>query len=162
MLVNRSVPSYPKIPRPDCLLLRGVAAHPRESWLLRRENGVIPNGFDLEKIKPDPDARASVRQELGIPLDAPLIGIAARFHPQKDHRNFVRAAARLHKQNVHIHFLLCGLDITWQNSQLSGWIETAGIRDCCHLLGVRQDMTRLFAGWILPPLLLSAVKPFPW
>src|SRR6267154_4382029 len=42
---------------------------------------VIPNGFDLEKIKPDPDARASVRQELGIPLDAPLIGIAARFHP---------------------------------------------------------------------------------
>src|SRR6266849_2245105 len=56
---------------------------------------VIPNGFDLEQAKPDPDARASIRQELGIPVDAPLIGIAARFHPLQDHFNFVRAAARL-------------------------------------------------------------------
>ena len=122
---------------------------------------VIPNGFDLEKIKPDPDARASVRQELGIPLDAPLIGIAARFHPQKDHRNFVRAAARLHKQMSDIHFLLCGLDITWQNSQLAGWIETAGIRDCCHLLGVRQDMTRLFAGMDIATTASLGGEAFP-
>src|SRR6266436_3639014 len=107
---------------------------------------VIPNGFDLEKIKPDPDARASVRQELGIPLDAPLVGIAARFHPQKDHRNFVRAAARLHKQMPDVHFLLCGLDINWQNTRLAGWIEAAGIRDRCHLLGLRRDVSRLFAG----------------
>ncbi len=122
---------------------------------------VIPNGFDLEKIKPDPDARASVRQELGIPLDAPLVGIAARFHPQKDHRNFVRAAARLHKQMSDIHFLLCGLDITWQNSQLAGWIETAGIRDCCHLLGVRQDMTRLFAGMDIATTASLGGEAFP-
>ena len=122
---------------------------------------VIPNGFDLEQAKPDPDARASVRQELGIPLDAPLIGIAARFHPQKDHRNFVRAAARLHKQMSDIHFLLCGLDITWQNSQLAGWIETAGIRDCCHLLGVRQDMTRLFAGMDIATTASLGGEAFP-
>jgi len=107
---------------------------------------VIPNGVDLEQVKPDPAARASVREELGIPADVHLIGIAARFHPLKDHFNFVRAAARLHRQMPEIHFLLCGLDITWQNSQLAGWIEAAGIRDCCHLLGVRHDMSRLFAG----------------
>src|SRR5258708_26685253 len=34
---------------------------------------VIPNGFDLEQVKPDPDAPASIRQDLAIPLDAPLI-----------------------------------------------------------------------------------------
>jgi glycosyltransferase involved in cell wall biosynthesis len=107
---------------------------------------VIPNGFDLEQVKPDPAARASVRQELGIPADALLIGIAARFHPHKDHRNFVQAAARLHKRIPEIRFVLCGLDITLQNSQLAGWIEDAGIRDCCHLLGLRKDMSRLFAG----------------
>src|SRR5258707_15164113 len=107
---------------------------------------VVPNGFDLEQVKPDPAARVSVREELGIPADALVIGIAARFHPQKDHRNFVRAAARLHKQMPDVHFLLCGLDITWQNSRLAGWIEAAGIRDCCHLLGLRHDMSRLFSG----------------
>jgi len=44
---------------------------------------LIPNGFDLNQVKPDPTARVSVRQELGIPTDALLIGIAARFHPLK-------------------------------------------------------------------------------
>jgi len=40
------------------------------------------HGFDLEQVKPDPTARVSVREELGIPADALLIGIAARFHPK--------------------------------------------------------------------------------
>jgi glycosyltransferase involved in cell wall biosynthesis len=106
---------------------------------------VIPNGFDVEQVKPDSGARTCVREELGIPTDSLLIGIAARFHPLKDHCNFVRAAARLHKQMPEVHFLLCGLDITWKNSQLVGWIEAAGIRNRCHLLGVRQDISRLFA-----------------
>jgi glycosyltransferase involved in cell wall biosynthesis len=106
---------------------------------------VVPNGFDLEEIKPDPVARASVREELSIPPDAIVIGIAARFHPYKDHHNFIRAAARLRKQMPEVHFLLCGRDITWQNSQLARWIEAAGIRDRCQLLGVRRDMSRLFA-----------------
>jgi glycosyltransferase involved in cell wall biosynthesis len=107
---------------------------------------VIPNGFDVQQVKPDPTARASLREEIGVPADAILIGMAARFHPHKDHGNFIRAAARLHKQMPDIHFLLCGLAIIWQNSQLAKWIEEAGIRDCCHLLGVRRDMCRLFAG----------------
>jgi len=106
---------------------------------------VIPNGFDLDQIKPDPTARASVRQELGIPADAPLIGIAARFHPLKDHRNFLWAAARLREQVPEAHFVLCGLNVNWQNAQLADWIDAAGIRENCHLLGVRQDMPRLFA-----------------
>jgi len=87
-----------------------------------------------------------VRRELDIPKDAPLIGMAARFHPLKDHLNFVQAAAHLHKQIPEVHFLLCGIDITWQNSPLARWIDEAGIRDRCHLLGLRQDMPRLFAG----------------
>ena len=107
---------------------------------------VIPNGFDLQQAKPDPSARTSLREELGIPADALLIGMAARFHPHKDHCNFVQAAARLHERKPEIHFLLCGMHVTWQNSQLAGWIEAAGIRDCCHLLGPRRDMARLFGG----------------
>jgi glycosyltransferase involved in cell wall biosynthesis len=107
---------------------------------------VIPNGFDLDHAKPDPAAAVSLREELGVPGDAILIGIAARFHPHKDHGNFVQAAALLHKQLPEVHFLLCGLDVTWQNPHLTEWIQTAGLGGYCHLLGVRQDMPRLFAG----------------
>jgi glycosyltransferase involved in cell wall biosynthesis len=106
---------------------------------------VIPNGFDLEQVKPSLSARASVRQELGIPGNALLIGMAARFHPYKDHRNFVSAAELLGKELPDVHFLLCGMDVGWQNSQLAEWVESAGIRDRCHLLGQREDVTRLFA-----------------
>jgi glycosyltransferase involved in cell wall biosynthesis len=106
---------------------------------------VIPNGFDLEQVKPSASARVSVREELGIPRNAPLIGMAARFHPHKDHRNFVRAAELLCKQIPNVHFLLCGMDVGWQNSRLAGWIESAGIREHCHLLGQRGDVSRLFA-----------------
>jgi glycosyltransferase involved in cell wall biosynthesis len=146
MLVNRA-----------CAILSGglparIACCSEASLRIHKELGyasdkleLIPNGVDLEQIKPDPAARASVREELGIPSDTILIGIAARFHPLKDHSNFVRAAARLHQQMPEAHFLLCGLNITWQNSQLTEWIETAGIRHRCHLLGVRHDMSRLFA-----------------
>lgn len=121
---------------------------------------VIPNGFDLEQMKPDPSARRSMCEELDIPADSPLIGIAARFHPYKDYRNFIRAAARLHAQIPQSHFLLCGDSITWQTSELAEWIEAAGIRGCCHLLGVRQDMPRLFAGMDISTT-SSLVEAFP-
>jgi glycosyltransferase involved in cell wall biosynthesis len=106
---------------------------------------VITNGFDLALFGPDPAARQSVRRELGIPEEAPLIGVVARFHPDKDHRNFVQAAARLHACVPESHFLLCGDGITWENPELARWIEAAGIRDKCHLLGRREDIPRLTA-----------------
>jgi len=110
-----------------------------------RKMCVIPNGFDLDVFKPDPPARRTVRAELGIPEDTLLIGMFARFHAQKDHRNFVEAAALLHTRHPNIHFLICGDGITWENRVLSGWIVTAGIHEHCHLLGPREDIPRLTA-----------------
>lgn len=122
---------------------------------------VVANGFDLDEVKPDPAARLSFREEIAVPPDSLLIGMAARFHPQKDHRNFVLAAARLHKQMPETHFVLCGLNVTWQNSQLAGWVEGAGIRDRCHLLGVRQDMPRFFAGVDIATTASCSGEAFP-
>jgi len=147
MLVNRACASLSrKIPaRIVCCSEASVQLHKALGYAHDKLE-VIPNGFDLRQLRPDPTTRVSLRDELGLPADAPLVGLAARFHPHKDHRNFIRAAALLHEQKPKVHFVLCGLDITWQNSQLAGWIEAAGLSGFCHLLGVRQDMPRLFAG----------------
>lgn len=147
MLVNRACAFLSrKFPaRIVCCSEASLHIHKSTSYAAEKLE-VIPNGFDLEQVKPDPTARAAIREELGIPADRILIGIAARFHPHKDHRNFVEAAARLHKQMPEVHFLLCGMDITWQNSELAGWIKSAGISNCCHLLGPRKDMSRILAG----------------
>jgi glycosyltransferase involved in cell wall biosynthesis len=122
---------------------------------------VIPNGFDLAVFRADPAARRSVRQELGIPEEAPLIGLVARFHPQKDHCDFVQAAARFHACVPESHFLLCGDGITWRNPELAGWIEAAGIQSQCHLLGRREDIPRLMAALDIASTAASYGEAFP-
>lgn len=107
---------------------------------------VLPNGFDLSLFKPDATARMSVRDELKLPPDTPLIGLVARFDPQKDHAAFVKAARHLHNAGFHAHFLLCGDGIDAQNSELTGWIKAAELTPCFHLLGRREDIPRLTAG----------------
>src|SRR5260370_28471785 len=83
---------------------------------------VIPNGLDVHEFKADPSARLSVRQELGIGAAVIVIGRAARFHPLKDHRNFIKAATRLRAMIPEVHFVLCGIDVNYQTPELSKWI----------------------------------------
>jgi glycosyltransferase involved in cell wall biosynthesis len=108
---------------------------------------VIPNGFDLSQFRRNREARSSVKHELGIPEEARLVGIAARFHPLKGYRYFIEAAARLCACMPDVHFLLCGRDVDPNNRELAGWIDEAGNRlsGRCHLLGIRQDMPRFFS-----------------
>jgi glycosyltransferase involved in cell wall biosynthesis len=121
---------------------------------------VFPNGFDLARFAPSAEARVSVRSELGIGQEAPLVGLVARFHPQKDHRSFIQAAALFRACAPGSHFLLCGDGITWDNPPLVGWIEVTGIRDCCHLLGRREDVPRLMAALDIGSIASSA-EAFP-
>jgi len=106
---------------------------------------VIPNGFDLRSFHPDPEARQSVRRELGLTPSTPLVGLVARFDTEKDHRTFVQAAARLHAVMPEVHFLLCGQDVDPKNPLLAAWLASAGIQSRCHLLGPRDDVPRLTA-----------------
>ncbi|GIW04821.1 MAG: glycosyl transferase [Thermomicrobiales bacterium] len=106
---------------------------------------VIPNGFDLDEFRPDPAARIAVREELGLSPQTRLVGLIARFHPQKDHRTFIEAAGRLCAWRDDVHVLLAGGRLDWDNTELVRWIDEAGIRNRCHLLGRRTDISRIQA-----------------
>jgi glycosyltransferase involved in cell wall biosynthesis len=108
---------------------------------------VIPNAFDLGAFKPDPTARAAVRRELGLRPDAFLIGLVARYDPQKDHQNFIRAARILSTERPHVHFALVGTGNAPGNAELMALIIAAGIQDRTHLLGPRDDVARLNAAF---------------
>ena len=90
---------------------------------------VIPNGFDLEAFAPDPAAREAVREELGIPRDARVVGMVARYHPTKDFRNFAQAAGLAREADPGLWFLLCGEGVTGDNAELTGWLREAGASD---------------------------------
>lgn len=111
----------------------------------------IPNGYDVETFKPDVQTRRIVRQEWDIPEHATVIGMVARFHPQKDHRNLLQAAKILLRQRQDVCFVLCGQDITWDNRAL-----TEGIDRTAHshfrLIGPRDDIHRVTAAFDIATL----------
>lgn len=121
---------------------------------------LIPNGFDVEGFRPDSDARVSARTELGIGENHPVIGLVARFDPQKDHRTFINAASILRAWFPSARFVLCGDGVTWGNQELARWVDEAGIRDCVYLLGRRDDIPRLLNAFDLATL-SSVGEGFP-
>lgn len=106
---------------------------------------VIPNGFDLARFVPDAEARATVRSELGLVADTPLVGLIARFDSQKNHFGFVEAAAQVHAQRPDVHFILAGTDVDAANTRLNTAIAAKCLQAHMHLLGRREDVPRLMA-----------------
>jgi glycosyltransferase involved in cell wall biosynthesis len=107
---------------------------------------VIPNGIDTSVFRPDPVARAEVRRELEVVDGEVLIGMAARFDPQKDHLTFVNAAGLLAADRPEVRFVLCGDGVDTQNATLMDWLRAAKVGDRCRLLGRRDDMPRVHTG----------------
>ena len=57
---------------------------------------IVPPGVDTARFRPlDAAERASVRRELGLPVDAPLVVSVSRLVPRKGMATLIRAAARL-------------------------------------------------------------------
>jgi glycosyltransferase involved in cell wall biosynthesis len=108
---------------------------------------VIPNAIDVEAFGPDPAAGITIREELGIPANAQVIGLAARFHPHKDHQTFFQAAELLRQDFPEVHFVLCGDGVTEQNLDVRAMRDAAKLAGRCHLLGARNDMRAMFAAW---------------
>lgn len=107
---------------------------------------VIPNGIDTDLFQPlVPDERAAVRAGLGVPPDAPLIGLIARFHPQKDHATFLQAAALAARAHPDLRVLLAGRDTGPENATLRALVDAAGLTGRVLLLGERRDVPRLTA-----------------
>jgi Glycosyltransferase len=105
---------------------------------------VIPNGFDVDRFRPDPDARRALRAELQMEDSTPLVGLVARYHVAKGHDTFLKTAKNLVASGSKAHFLLAGPFIDTSNSRLSAMIDECGLRDRVHLIGERADIERIY------------------
>ena len=106
---------------------------------------VIPNGFDLVRFRPDPGARAELRTELGVPAEAPLLGLVARLDPQKDVGTFIQAAQQVQAARPDSRLLMCGQGLHADNRELTARIADSGLGESTSLLGRRSDTPRVFA-----------------
>ena len=99
----------------------------------------LPNGFDVERFRPDADARARIRASLGIPQEAIVAGLLARFHPSKDHRTFLEAVRLVNRPDM--HYLFAGRDTEQLPALAAEVVPQARI----HVLGERHDIPELTA-----------------
>lgn len=108
---------------------------------------IIPNGFDTERFRPSAVVGAEVRAELGIGAGTLVVGMIGRFHPMKDHTNFLRAGALLASKMPGVQLVLAGPGVTRENKELTALLERLQLGAEVSLLGERRDPERLLTAF---------------
>jgi glycosyltransferase involved in cell wall biosynthesis len=122
---------------------------------------VIPNGIDINHFRRCDALRRENRALLGIDPDRPLVGMMARYDPQKDHENFLIAASIVSRDLPQVRFLLCGRGCGPDNRVLAERIGTLGLDGRVMLLGERADIVELMNALDLNVLTSSYGEAFP-
>ncbi len=104
---------------------------------------LIRSAIPLADFDPERVDRTTIRQELGIPLNVPVLGNVGRFSPQKNPLDWVRVAAKVAQAIPACHFLLVG------DGPLRGEVErqlkTDGLENHFILTGIRRDIPRMMS-----------------
>lgn len=111
---------------------------------------VIRNGIDLDRFDAAAAGETSIRRELGIGVDVPLISTIARLCPTKGFEDAIDAMAIIAAARPDAHQIVAGEEMVSRNGELSpGWKYRAaleqraralGIADRVHFLGYRTDV----------------------
>ncbi len=114
---------------------------------------VIPNGFDLPDAVPQ---RAD-----GSRYRGKRVGIAARYHPQKDHETFFRAAAAVARTHQDAVFIAAGRGMDSENASVRALAVRSGLSDAqLDLMGEVSDMSDFYRNIDLL-VLSSRTEGFP-
>ncbi len=133
--------------RPDLVVVNSEAG--RRDYLADGARparlAVVPNGIDLARFRPHPEARNSVRADWGIDATAPLIGMMARIDPMKGHDVFLEAAALSLKQRPDLRFVCIGAGAPALSARLRSQAESLGLGDSVVWAGERDDVAEVLS-----------------
>ena len=146
-----------RLPRAIVYNSRISAAQHQALGFDARRSVVIPNGFDTRRFRPQPEGKARLCRELGIDPAHTVIGMIARDHPMKDPGNLVRAVALLQARGcAAVHLVMIGDGLDEAHPELRALVREAGLGARVALLGERNDVPALAAGFDI------AVLPSAW
>src|SRR5207249_4255820 len=97
----------------------------------------IPNGVDILRFRPDLEARAQLRNMLGIGDRFAWLAVG-RFETAKDHLMLTRAFSQLCEQRSEAVLLLIGQGIL--EDQIREATVSLGLSERVYFLGVRRDI----------------------
>jgi glycosyltransferase involved in cell wall biosynthesis len=105
---------------------------------------VVPLGVDPTRFKPDFTARRKVREQLGLPEEAFVVGMMAPFQPEYDYPTLLKAVGELIKTNPNIAVLLAGHGVQKGNAPLMALVGGGTLGTRTQLLGEWSDMASFF------------------
>src|SRR3954471_508890 len=80
----------------------GTRRSVREVGVPAEKVAVVPNVMRSDELAFSAEGRRRVRERLGIPADAFVVGCISRFHPKKRNDVVIEATARLGKGDAHL------------------------------------------------------------
>jgi len=109
--------------------------HAAQAWWNPEAITVLYNGVDLQEFSPQPQIRDSVRERLGIPKDAIVVGSVGRIVPLKDFATLLKAVEVLVPETPNIYVVLVGSgsevfrlqDYVANSPQLTGRVVFSGV-----------------------------------
>jgi glycosyltransferase involved in cell wall biosynthesis len=101
---------------------------------------VIPNGIDVDKYRPGVN-RAAIRVELGVPVNAFVVGSAGRLAPEKNYGMLLAAVADSRASGVPVHVVLFGEGD--DRRELERLTANLGIQASVSFVGWRTDLHRV-------------------
>ena len=119
---------------------------------------VIYNGIDLSEWGPR-ERDTALLAELGIPDNAPVVGILAMLRPEKDHVTFLKAAKLVRKKLPEARFLLVGDGS--ERARLETLVDELGLTGRALFTGRRTDIPRLLSVFDVSVLSSTTVETFP-
>jgi glycosyltransferase involved in cell wall biosynthesis len=111
--------------------------------------GVAPEQIEniyTPVFKPAPIDQSTLRQELGLTDQDVVVGCVAALRPTKGHLELVRAMAPLFLEKSYLHLVIVGSGGAIF-SALTQQIATLGLEKRVHLMGRRDDVMNLMAGF---------------
>jgi glycosyltransferase involved in cell wall biosynthesis len=121
-------------------VLRSIRYPKPLRWMSMPPLETLYQGIDLEETL----RRAKldgVREEFGIPAEAPVVGTIANFKPAKGHQYLIQAASTVLREFPETRFVLIGQGPL--ESEVRRAVDDAGIADRVVFTGFREDAIRI-------------------
>ncbi len=129
---------------------------------LHGKTHVLYPGIDLQEFDParyDLEARTRLRRELGVPPDAPLVGIIGNLNPLKGHTYFIQAAQWIKETVTNAKFLVVGRKLNTDPGYADRMQRLAvrcGLKDDLIFAGFREDAAAMLS--LLDVFVLSSIR----
>jgi len=115
------------------------------------EKGVAPDRIETiftPILSPTHLTPSTLRQELGLTSDTVVVGCVAAMRASKGHREIIHAMAPLFEQRPNVHLVMVGSgEPVFQ--EIKNLVNSLDLGKRVHLLGRREDVSQLMAGFDL-------------